>query len=333
MPFADIFGHAPILGLLRQAVSRGRVPQSLLFAGPEGVGKRSVAIALAQAVNCPRRRAKGADDACGRCPTCTRIAAGTHSDVTLIEKGDEASIKIKTLRERLMDTVGYRPFEAERRVYIIDPADDITREAQDALLKTLEEPPAAAVIILITAYADTLLPTILSRCRRVRFGPLSEAEVVRVLVERLQVDRARAKTMAAASHGSVERALAEETGTLVDDRAAALAVLGAARGRSVVERLQAAAGMAQHKSKRRDREALGTRLDVLSSLLRDLGVIAAGAPDALANADLEDDLRTLSSGYALERVAGGFRALGEAQAALERNASPKIVADRLAMSL
>jgi len=333
VPFADIIGHAPVVGLLRQAVSRGRVPQSLLFAGPEGVGKHAVAIALAQAVNCPKRRAQGGDDACGKCSTCTRIAAGKHSDVTVIDKGDEASIKIRQLRERLLDVVGYRPFEAQRRVYIIDPADEVTREAQDALLKTLEEPPSAAIIILVTAYPDTLLATIQSRCRRVRFGLMSEAEVGRVLVERLKVDRAKARTMAAASNGSVDRALAEEGGTLFDDRAAALAVLGAARGRSVAERLQAAAAMAQHKSKRRDREALGTRLDVLGSLLRDLGVIAANAPDPLANADLEDDLRALASGYALERVVGGFRALGEAQVALERNASPKIVADWLAMSL
>ncbi len=103
MPFRDIVGHAVTTGLLRQAVARGRVPQSLLFAGPEGVGKRAVATALAQAVNCPIRRKSGGDDACGVCPTCTRIARGIHTDVVVIDKGEEASIKIKILRERLLD--------------------------------------------------------------------------------------------------------------------------------------------------------------------------------------------------------------------------------------
>ncbi len=83
MPFAAIIGHAPVIALLRQAVARKRVPQSLLLAGPEGVGKRAVALALAQAVNCPIRRASGGDDACGTCPTCQRIARGQHSDVVV----------------------------------------------------------------------------------------------------------------------------------------------------------------------------------------------------------------------------------------------------------
>ena len=99
------------------------MPQSLLFAGPEGVGKHTVAMALAQAVNCPTRR-RTATTRAATCPTCQRIARGQHSDVTLVDRGDEASIKIKTLRERVLESVGYRPFEAARRVFIIDPADD-----------------------------------------------------------------------------------------------------------------------------------------------------------------------------------------------------------------
>jgi len=181
VPLSSIIGHAPVIDLLRQAVRRGRVPQSLLFAGPDGVGKHAVAIALAQAVNCPNPRD---GDACGTCSTCLRIARGQHSDVTVIDKGDKASIQIDRVRERILDVVGYRPFEARRRVFILDPADEMTIQTQDALLKTLEEPPPAAMIILVTAYPDTLLPTIQSRCRRLRFGLLSENDVARVLTER-----------------------------------------------------------------------------------------------------------------------------------------------------
>ena len=331
MPFATVVGHRPVVELLRQAVRRGRVPQSLLFAGPEGVGKRTVAVALAQAVNCPKRRD---GDACGVCPTCERIAAGRHSDVTYLDKGDEASIKIDALRARVLSVIGYRPFEAERRVFIIDPADDMVEQAQDALLKTLEEPPSAATIILVTAYPDTLPPTIQSRCRRLRFGPLTEADVARVLVERCGVARSEAAQLATAAGGSVSQALAEKVGELGDDRRAALELLlAASRDGNVGGRLKAATVLVQHESDRRDREALGARFNVAASLLRDLGVIASGTAAPLANADLESDLRSLARAYDLRRVAASFATITQALRALDRNASPKIVADWTAVTL
>lgn len=331
MPLASVIGHAPVVTLLKQAVRRGRVPQALLFAGPEGVGKHTTAVALAQAVNCPVRRAKDGDDACGTCQTCQRIARGSHSDVTVVDRGDDASIKVKMLRERVLDVVGYRPFEGERRVFII-AADDLQDAGQDALLKTLEEPPASAILILVSAYPDSLSQTVQSRCRRLRFGPLSEREVVRVLVERAGADRAAASGLAAVSGGSVSRALEEQSGDLGDDRDAAMAVLAATK-RPVPEQLKASAAFAKHDSDRRDREALGARLDVLASLLRDLGALASGTDDVLANVDLERDLRTLSASFPLTRITAGYSAVGRAQNALERNASPKIVADWIALNL
>jgi DNA polymerase-3 subunit delta' len=332
MPFASIVGHTPIVALLRHAVAVGRVPQSLLLAGPEGVGKRTTAVALAQAVNCPKRRD---GDACGVCPTCRRIARGQHSDVTLVDRGDEASLKIKVLRERVLDVVGYRPFEAERRVFVIDQADDLTMEAQDALLKTLEEPPAATIVVLVTAYPDTLAATVQSRCRRLRFGPLSESDVARVLIERCGIAHADARVLAAASGGSVGRALAEQAGDLADDRDAALALLTiAAKGRGVGGRLKAAIDLAQHGSKRRDRDALGTRLALLGSLLRDLAALGARqTDDALANSDLTETLVKLQPAFDLRRAVAGFSAISRAQQALDRNASPKIVADWVALAV
>jgi DNA polymerase-3 subunit delta' len=332
MPLAAIIGHKPVVDLLRQAVARGRVPQSLLLAGPEGVGKRAVAVALAQAVNCPTRRKTGGDDACGTCATCQRIARGLHTDVTLVDQGDEPSIKITPLRERVLEVIGYRPFEAERSVYIIDPADAVTEQAQDALLKTLEEPPSTAILMLITAYPDTLHQTIQSRCRRLRFGPLAEADVARVLTERLGIEHDKARELAAVSAGSVGRALAADARHVSADRAAALALVAAGRGR-VAEKLKASANLAQHGSKRRDREALADRLAITASLLRDLGLLAASAPGTLANGDLEDKLRRLSGEYTLPRLAEGYEAISRAQEALEGNASPKIVADWIAMTL
>jgi DNA polymerase-3 subunit delta' len=330
MPLGAIIGHAPVVRLLREAVRRRRVPQSLLFAGPEGVGKRAVATALAQAVNCPRC-ADG--DGCGLCTVCARIGRGQFSDLIVLDKGTEPSIKIRMLRERILDQVGYRPFEGARRMYIIDPADELTSEAQDALLKTLEEPPPAAILILVSAYPDTLLPTIQSRCRRLRFGPLSEADVVRVLVERHKVSPAAAPALAAASGGSVGRALAELGGDLEDDRGAALEWLAALTEGGIADRLKASSALAQVSAKRRAREALSTRLAIVQSLLRDLGVLAVGGAAPLANVDLDGALRRLSRSFDVERVSGAFHAVARADAALTRNASPKIVADWLAVNV
>ncbi len=188
------------------------------------------------------------------------------------------------------------------------------------------------MLILVSTYPDTLLPTVQSRCRRLRFGPLSERDVARVLVERAGVDRAAAGALAAASRGSVARALAEQAGDLGDDRDAALGVIAAAQ-RGVADQLKASAALAKHDSDRRDREALAARLDVLRSLLRDLAALVARRPDALANGDLERDLRALSAGFTLPRLASGYAALARAESALERNGSPKIVADWIALQL
>lgn len=330
MPLARVIGHQQIVPLLAQAVARRRVPQSLIFAGPEGVGKFTTALALAQAINCPQQRN---DDACGTCVVCRRIDRRSFSDVIVLDKGEDASIKIDALRARVLDAVGYRPFEGARRVFIIDGAEDMTGQAQDALLKTLEEPPPAAILILVSAYPDTLLATIRSRCRRLRFGPLGEQDVARVLVDRAGMDAASAARRAAASAGSVSRALAMEEGEFLGDRDAALGVLRAAARGNTGERIKAAGAFAKHAAKRRAREAASSRLAILSSIVRDLGTLSAGGPVPLANADLAGDLARLVPAYPTTRVATVFAAIEAAESALERNASPKIVADWLAVSV
>jgi DNA polymerase-3 subunit delta' len=331
---STVIGHRRLIPLLRQAVARGRVPQSLLLAGPEGVGKRTVAVALAQALNCPRRIAANGDDACGKCPVCLRIARGQFTDVVQLDRGEHASIKIEPLRERVLDVVGYRPFEGARRVFIIDSADDLTEQAQDALLKTLEEPPPAATLMLVTAFPDSLRPTIQSRCRRLRFGPLVEDDVVRVLVERKGVEAAKARMLAAVSAGSVTRALAAADDDLEEDRAAALAVVTAAHADRLEGRLRAATELAQFDAKtRRAREALGARLSVVGSLLRDLALLSTRADVPLANADFQSQLERYRPSFDPDRLERGFAAIVEAERALDGNASPKLIADWIAVRL
>ena len=331
MPFSSVVGHASLIALLKKAVLGKRVPQSLLFAGPDGVGKRTVAVALAQAINCSKPTADG--DACGTCGACVRIAKGQYPDVVVVDKGGEASIKIQALRTRVLDAVGYRPFEGARRVFIIDQAEAMTDQAQDALLKTLEEPPSAAILILVSAFPDMLLATIRSRCRRLRFAPLSERDVERVLIGTTKMDPAAARSRSAASGGSVSRALTVEEDEFEEDRRAALGLIAAAARGGVGGRLQAATSFAKHSAKRRSREAATARVAILVSLLRDLATLSAARAVPLANTDLGGELTPLVAAYPLERVSSAMDVLAEAQVALGRNASPKIVADWLAVSL
>ena len=283
--------------MLQQAVSRNSVPQSLLFAGAEGAGKRAMAIALAQAVNCPNQKE---GDACGECHTCARIARGDHYDVVVIEKEDDAAtIKIEQLRDGVLGAIGYRPFEANKRVFIIDPADAITDNGQDALLKTLEEPPPAAILILITAYPDSLARTVQSRCRRLRF-------------ERADAGVAEAPAI---------------------DFEPAMAFLLAALERSVPKKLKASATLATVKGDRRVREAVSARLDIVSALLRDVSAVAADELGAVQHRDAAGELRQLAKSFDQHRIAKAWAAVQRAQQALDRNGGPKIIADWTVMSL
>src|SRR5688500_7608576 len=188
--FASIAGHQRLVALLARAIARDTLPPSLLFAGASGIGKRKLAIAIAQAVNClAPRLAAAADrkpgalelDACGECASCRRIARGVHGDVILLEPGDTGSIKIEPVRD-IIDRANYRPFEGRRRVVIVDEADALVDAAQNALLKTLEEPPPASVFILVSSMPDSLLATVRSRCRPLRFADLTAAEVATILM-------------------------------------------------------------------------------------------------------------------------------------------------------
>jgi DNA polymerase-3 subunit delta' len=330
MPFFAIAGHRPVIDLLSRAVSRNTLPQSLVFAGPPGVGKRLTAVALAQALNCEHRQ-EGAlpADACGRCAACTRIARGVHADVLVIEPGDSGTIKVDQVRDAI-DRAAYRPFEGRRRVVIVEDADALVPEAQNALLKTLEEPPPASVFVLLTARPDLLLPTVRSRCQRLRFGPLAASDVAGVLVRDHGFAEAEARAAAAASDGSVGRALDEGAEEAIEARDAAARLLQAASSsadpRRRLEGAKALVGAAA------DRDELMRRLLALSSLLRDLGLLTAcGREAAIANADVASQLQSLLRHFDAPRTIEAFAAVDRAIEALDRNASPKIVADWVAL--
>src|SRR5215217_94220 len=209
MSFRELTGHTHLLDLIARAATRGSLPPSVIFAGPDGVGKRMAAVALAQLMNCPnlppageRHTSDRHPDACGTCASCKRIARGVHADVLLIEPGDSGAIKIDQVRDAI-ERSAYRPFEGRRRVVILDEADAMNADAQNAVLKTLEEPPAASTFVLVTSRPDMLLPTVRSRCQRLRFGRLSPADVATVLMLDHAYTAADAHAAASMSDGSV----------------------------------------------------------------------------------------------------------------------------------
>ncbi|MCA1584390.1 MAG: AAA family ATPase [Acidobacteria bacterium] len=339
MRFSTLIGHRRILTLLSRAVVRGTLPPTLLFVGPSGVGKFLVAEAVAAALNClsPVRR-EGHElpfDACGVCRACDRIGRGLHVDVLRLEPDERASIKIDRVREAL-DRAAFRPFEGRRRVVIVREADTLEHSAQNALLKSLEEPPPGTIFILTTPVPGALLPTVVSRGMRLAFGRLTASDLAAVLVGRhgYQADDARAT--AALADGSPGQALALGSTDLALLRETALVLLQlAATNAPFSARLQAAAALVGGPAKKeRSREDVGLILRSLASMLRDVEVLNAGAAtEVLANPALLAELERVQRAFSGDRARSAFIAVDRAIAALERNAGTKVVADWLSVQL
>lgn len=336
MPFDEIVGHRAVMARISSAIARDSLPPSVLLTGPEGVGKRLLATAVAQAFNCaaPRRNASDlAIDGCGGCSPCRRIAAGAYPDVLFLEPGEGGSITIDQVRVAI-EQVGYRPFEGRRRVIVVDDADLLVLPAQNALLKTLEEPSPSSQFVLVTARPDMLLDTVRSRCPRLRAGLLGVEEIVEILERRGSGERA-ARAAAAAAGGSAGRALRMTSRDQERTRDAAVGLLRAvATARDARGRLAGAKDLAAGKGSKRapaaDRRELRERLRAVAALLRDAAALSAGAGGQLANADIDGDLRELAATWGGARGPRAFAAVAEALDALDRNVSPKVVADRVA---
>jgi DNA polymerase III subunit delta' len=387
MPFRTVVGHRHVVGLLSHAAARNTLPPSFILSGPGGVGKRRVATALAQVLNClspvrreesdaghrqpgPSPRIRKPDsrfrhelpiDACGTCAVCRRIDRGTHPDVIAVgPEGDSAIIGIDQARN-ISERASYRPYEGRRRVVILDPADAMERPAQNALLKLLEEPPAATMLVLVTSQPDQLLPTVRSRCPQIRFGPLSVSELTEVLTRERKVPEREARAAAALASGSVARALEAASGEVSEARSEALELLRLAAQsrdrRSLMEGMLGTLGLLEKKATKPavEREHVGLTLRALASLLRDLALMESvaavadprGAPSErnesegaspnvagdLANADLEGDLAQLSPAFPQQRVMGAYAAVDRALGAIRANTNAKLVVDWLAFQI
>ena len=330
MPFRDLIGHTRLTALLTRAVARESVPPTLLLAGPGGVGKWRAALAIAEALNC---QAPVNGDACGVCRSCDRIARNMHVDVLALTADDTGKIKLDEVREAIK-ACSFRPFEGRRRVVLIRDADALIDQAQNALLKSLEEPPPATVFVLTSAAPDALLRTVRSRTMRLTFGRLTSDEVEQLLVRDHQREPAEARRLAGLADGSVGAALELGSSDVAETREAALQLLGAATQRDLAGRLAVAKAVVGEKKDERTRQEMKAVLQIASSLVRDLSLLHAGSDRRLlANGDLGDRLDRLARALPAPAARQAFATVDRALSALERNAGTKLVTEWVASEI
>jgi DNA polymerase III subunit delta' len=204
MPFTLFKGQDSAISFLKLSIKNNRLSHAYIFAGPEGVGKRLIAINFAKALNCANMTGY---EPCETCPSCKKINESSHPDVSIISPDKEGgSIKIEDVRKIIKD-VYLKPFEARKKVYIIDGAESMKHEAANALLKTLEEPPADSILILIAENTNALFQTIVSRSQVVRFFPLKKNEIELILTKEYGVDETNAHILSHLSDGRLGEAI------------------------------------------------------------------------------------------------------------------------------
>jgi DNA polymerase III subunit delta' len=327
----DLAGQSEAVARLRGAVSGGRVHHALLFVGPDGVGKAIAAKLLAQVLLCTGDKSDPIR-ACGSCPSCIKITTAGHADVHLVEPDDKDSIKVDAIRE-MSQMLQLRPMEGRFRISIVRDADRMNPQAQNALLKTLEEPPGSAHLVLTTSRPQAILPTVLSRCQKVPFAPVPSREIAALLVREKGSDEKSALLLAALAQGAPGRAFAGDAGAVVEARDRAREIDRRLYGRSAASAksaMQAAAELVE------DKEELGTILSQLGVWLRDQIVVASGAQNAeLANADQGSEIEALAAERGLFELLRRARALehAERQLAAPFNLNPLLVVEQLCLAL
>ncbi len=312
----SLVGHERTRGLLASALESGRMPPSLLFTGPRGVGKRTLAMAVGRALVCRERGGP-----CGSCGPCHRARSGGHADLIVLE-AETKVIKIDQVRDLAREILS-RPFEARARAFIVDEAERFTDQAANALLKSLEEPPPTSHVFLITAAPQALLPTIRSRCQVFRFGPLGIDQLEAELVRR-GIDPGEARLRAVASGGSLGDALELESDAYMAFRDELLAQLESLDDGGAL----ATSAMAERLAEQDDPEAA---LLLLRSLLRDVEAFRAGGEaDLLFNRDLATRLQGLARAPFAARAAELAEWCGETIVSLRGNAAKLLAMDLVA---
>ena len=320
MGFSEIIGQQRSLEILRSALGNGRLHHAYLFVGPEGVGKRTLAVALAKALHCE----EAAKDFCGGCAACARIQNGNHPDVRVVEiLAGKKEISIQQVREVERD-LNFRSFSGKRKIAIIDPATSMNLSAQNALLKTLEEPPQESLLILIAANAGGLLPTLRSRCLRVSFGPLGRDEIARHLMGKEGVEQADARLRAALSMGSLGAAVRLDNAEFLERRRSWAEKISSLTSGNYLAASAAAEAIASNKE-----EALQF-LEWAETWYRDL-LIHTVTDDSTetVNVDMLVQIESQSAKHEVEQLLSTFAQTARAAGRIQRNLNRRMVLESL----
>lgn len=302
------------MAALSRSLEGSRIAHAYLFVGPEGVGKRHLALSFAKALNCLRLQA----DYCDQCPACQKIHRLSHPDLHLVEP-EGNSLKIEQIR-LCQREIAFRPWEGRHKVVILDGADKMTPEAASALLKTLEEPPSSTVMILTSGSELSLLPTLISRCRLIRFGLLGKAAIAEILMKEKSLSAPQAQLLASLSQGRLGKAFSLDLKNTLSLRDRAWELLASKGSQPAIFLLKTA------RERAKEREPLAELLSMLSLLSRDLVVSACSAEERLLiNDDLAPQLKALAHGLGPVWALKIWDAIAEAQRLLPQNANGQLL--------
>lgn len=325
MSYDQMTGHEAIKTYLKNALSKGAVSHAYLFDGRSGVGKLAYALEFAKAVNC----FKGREEACDACGSCRKADHGSHPDILLIEP-DGRSIKNEQIKI-LQAEVYLKPYESARKVFIIEKADTMTPQAQNSLLKVLEEPPAASILILISSNPEGLLPTVVSRCQRIRFNRIARGELMQALGSKNGLSADGLELAASMADGSLTlaEALAKD-GRFSEIRESSLALVG-----DLIEGKTGAVVQGSESILKLERGEASKILELMLAWFRDLSVLKETKNEQLVlNRDKMDRIKALSrrtEGKALYKtLEASMEAIGQMQ---ETTANQQMVVDHLILQL
>lgn len=320
MVFRHILGQERAIQLLQQALASARLAHAYLFYGPPGTGKKLTALQFIKTLYC-RSTAR---EACESCLSCHKIATGNHPDVLLIgATGTSIGIEsIRTLQQRL----NYKPYESQRMTILIDGCEGLTPPAANALLKTLEEPPGYALLLLLTGNKEALPLTIVSRCQPVPFHPLAAAHI-RIILEQQGVDTATATLASTLCAGRLEALTQRDISQILAVRQRAYTLLVDVMHDRVAPVFMRARQLAGK------REACEELLYWLALLCRDLVMLKVAPLRPLYNHDLRHDLAQLASGLSVDPLLAAFGCIEQLRASLRMNLNPQLAFERLLLQL
>lgn len=337
--FAELTGNETAKAQLKRLIVGRRVPNALLFAGPEGVGKKLFAVELARAFVC----GEPVDgEGCGKCSACLRagevvipnaekgeeydrVFFGQHADVGMVVPF-KRNLRVGSIRA-LEREANFRPYEAAVRFFIVNDADKMNDSAANALLKTLEEPPATTHIVLIASRPDSLLQTIRSRSQMIRFSPVAANEIEALLTQKHNLSPDDARLAARVSGGSIGRAVAVDLEKFRVARERLLTIVAnAAHGRGRAEMLQIAEQLNDAKNK----DDFEENLAILETLIHDIWLAASGwNPDEMANPDIRDEIAGIARGLPQTRPAAWLAEIETMRQNFAVNINRKIATDAL----